>query len=52
MVRAVYGFSDSARVVTANSILDRGYGKPKSDRVEVVELPAAVIQLANAWQGS
>ena len=52
VVRAVYGFSDSARVVTANSILDRGYGKPKSDRVEVVELPAAVIQLANAWQGS
>ena len=46
VVRAVYGFSDSARVVTANSILDRGYGKPKSDGVEVVELPAIVIQRA------
>ena len=43
---AINGTSDSARIAAANSILDRGYGKPKSDGVEVVELPAMVIQRA------
>ena len=43
---AINGTSDSARIAAANSILDRGYGKPKSDGVEVVELPAIVIQRA------
>ncbi|MDB9756803.1 hypothetical protein OAB62_03890 [Pseudomonadales bacterium] len=28
---AINGTSDSARIAAANSILDRGYGKPKSD---------------------
>jgi hypothetical protein len=40
------GQSERARISAANSILDRGYGKPKSDGVEVVELPAIVIQRA------
>ena len=43
---AINGTSDSARIAAANSILDRGYGKPKSDGIEVVELPAIVIQRA------
>ena len=30
---AINGTSDSARIAAANSILDRGYGKPKSDGV-------------------
>ena len=38
--------SDSARIAAANSILDRGYGKPKADIDEVVDLPAIVIQRA------
>ena len=46
---AINGTSDSARIAAANSILDRGYGKPKSDGVEVAELPAIVIQRAE-WQ--
>ena len=44
---AINGTSDSARIAAANSILDRGYGKPKSDGVEVVELPAIVIRRAS-----
>ena len=43
---AINGTSDSARIAAANSILDRGYGKPKSDGVAVVDLPAIVIQRA------
>ena len=43
---AINGTSDSARIAAANSILDCGYGKPKSDGVEAVELPAIVIQRA------
>jgi len=43
---AINGTSDSARIAAANSILDRGYGKPKSGGVAVVELPAIVIQRA------
>ena len=46
---AINGTSDSARIAAANSILDRGYGKPKSDGVEVAELLAIVIQRAS-WQ--
>ena len=40
------GSSDTARIAAANSILDRGYGKPKADLEEVVDLPAIVIQRA------
>ena len=42
----INGSSDAARVAAANSILDRGYGKPKADIDEVVDLPAIVIQRA------
>ena len=42
----INGTSDSAWIAAANSTLDRGFGKPKSVRVEVVELPAMVIQRA------
>ena len=44
---AINGTSDSARIAAANSILDRGCGKPKSDGVEVAELLAIVIQRAS-----
>ena len=43
---AINGSSDTARIAAANSILDRGYGKPKADLGEVVDLPAIVIQRA------
>lgn len=43
---AMNGSSDTARIAAANSILDRGYGKPKADVEEVVDLPAIVIQRA------
>ena len=43
---AMSGSSDTARIAAANSILDRGYGKPKADLEEVVDLPAIVIQRA------
>lgn len=43
---AINGSSDAARIAAANSILDRGYGKPKADLEEVVDLPAIVIQRA------
>ena len=43
---AMNGSSDAARIAAANSILDRGYGKPKADLEEVVDLPAIVIQRA------
>ena len=43
---AINGSSDTARIAAANSILDRGYGKPKSDLEGVVDLPAIVIQRA------
>ncbi len=43
---ALNGSSDTARIAAANSILDRGYGKPKADLGEVVDLPAIVIQRA------
>ena len=43
---AINGSSDTARIAAANSILDRGYGKPKADFEEVVDLPAIVIQRA------
>ena len=43
---AMNGSSDTARIAAANSILDRGYGKPKADLDEVVDLPAIVIQRA------
>ena len=43
---AMSGSSDTARIAAANSILDRGYGKPKADLGEVVDLPAIVIQRA------
>jgi hypothetical protein len=36
--------SDTTRMAAANSIiLDRGYGKPKADLEEVVDLPATDI---------
>ena len=40
---AINGSSDSAQIAAADSILDRGYGKPKSDGVE---LAVIVIQRA------
>ena len=43
---AINGSSDTARIAAANSLLDRGYGKPKADLDEVVDLPAIVIQRA------
>lgn len=43
---AMNGSSDTARIAAANSILDRGYGRPKADLEEVVDLPAIVIQRA------
>ena len=43
---AINGSSDTARIAAANSIWDRGYGKPKADLDEVVDLPAIVIQRA------
>ena len=43
---AMNGSSDTARVAAANSILERGYGKPKADLEEVVDLPAIGIQRA------
>ena len=46
---AINGSSDSIRIAAANSILERGYGKPNSDEVEVVELPVIVIR--RGWGG-
>ena len=43
---AMNGSSDTARIAAANSILDRGYGRPKADLEQVVDLPAIVIQRA------
>ena len=43
---AMNGSSDTARGAAANAILERGYGKPKADLAEVVDLPAIVIQRA------
>lgn len=43
---AMNSSSDTARIAAANSILDRGYGRPKADLEEVVDLPAIVIQRA------
>ena len=40
------GKSDAARVSTANSLLDRGYGKPAvKEEIEHVDLPPVVIQI-------
>ena len=44
---AMNGSSDAARVAAANAILDRGYGKPREDKIEVVDLPSIVIQRAD-----
>ena len=44
---AINGSSDAARVAAANAILDRGYGKPRLDEIDAVDLPAIVIQRAN-----
>ena len=43
---AMNGSSDSARIAAANSILDRGYGKPKVDLDEDVDFPAILIHRA------
>ena len=43
---AMNGSSDTARIAAANSILDRGYGKPKADLEEIVNLPAIVTHRA------
>ena len=43
---AMNGSSDTARIAAANSILDRGYGKPRVDEMEVIDLPPIVIQRA------
>jgi hypothetical protein len=43
---AMNGSSDTARIAAANSVLDRGYGKPKVNLEEFVDLPAIVIQKA------
>ena len=43
---ALNGSSDTARIAAANSILDRGYGRPKADLEQVVDLPAIVIKRA------
>jgi hypothetical protein len=43
---AMNGSSDTARIAAANSILDRGYGRPKADLEQVVDLPAIVIKRA------
>ena len=43
---AINGSFDTARIAAATSILDRGYGRPKADLGEVVDLPAIVIQSA------
>ncbi|HBW83715.1 MAG TPA: hypothetical protein DEF79_06705 [Gammaproteobacteria bacterium] len=43
---AINGSSDTARIAAANSILDRGYGKPRVDEIEAVDLPPIVIQRA------
>ena len=43
---AINGSSDAARVAAANAILDRGFGKPRADEIEVVDLPPIVIQRA------
>ena len=44
---AMNGSSDTARVAAANAILDRGYGKPRLDEIDAVDLPPIVIQRAN-----
>jgi hypothetical protein len=45
---ATNGRTDAARVAAANSILDRGYGKPSiNEKAEITELPPLVIQLSN-----
>ena len=44
---AMNGSSDTVRIAAANSILDRGYGKPREDEIEVVDLPPIVIQRAD-----
>lgn len=43
---AMNGSSDTARIAAANSNLDRGYGKPRVDEIEAVDLPPIVIQRA------
>ena len=43
---AMNGSSDTARIAAANSILDRGYGKPRVDEIEAMDLPPIVIQRA------
>ena len=43
---AINGSSDTARISAANSILARGYGKPKGNKEEVIDLPAIIIQRA------
>ena len=43
---AMNGSSDTARIAAANAILDRGYGKPRVDEIEAVDLPPIVIQRA------
>ena len=35
----IIGSSNTARTAAVSSILDSGYGKPKLDQKEVVELP-------------
>ena len=46
LVEVAMNASDRARIAAANSILDRGYGRPKAGLEEVVDLPAIVIQRA------
>ena len=40
----IVGSSNTSRIAAANSVLDRGYGKPKLDQKEVVELSLRDIQ--------
>ena len=46
LVEVAMNASDRARIAAANSILDRGYGRPKAGLEEVVDLPAIFIQRA------
>ena len=40
----IVGSSNTSRIAAANSVLDRGDGKPKLDQKEVVELSLRDIQ--------
>ena len=45
---AINGSSDTARIAAANSILDRGYGRPKAELEEVVDLPLSSFSGLNS----